>query len=57
LVMSRMMLVLVLAALLFCAMGVAWTGLVSALLLWLVSDRLLGRRALHDLWKLCRSKP
>jgi hypothetical protein len=53
LVMARM----VLAALLFCSSGVAWVGLVSAVLLWLVSDRLLGRRALHDLFVLCRSKP
>ena len=44
-------LVLVLAALLFCATGAAWMALVSALLVWLVTDRLLGRRALHDLWK------
>jgi hypothetical protein len=57
LVMARMVLILVLAALLFCTTGTAWMCLVSALLLWLVTDRLLGRRALHDLYKLCRSKP
>lgn len=57
LVMARVVLVLVLAALLFCTTGAAWMGLVSALLLWLISDRLLGRRALHDLFKLCRPKP
>ncbi|MFO0929404.1 MAG: hypothetical protein U0736_20645 [Gemmataceae bacterium] len=57
LVMARVVLILVLAALLFCTTGASWAGLASALLLWLVSDRLLGRRALHDLFKLCRPKP
>ena len=57
LVMARMVLFFVLAAMLFCSSGIAWVGLVSAVLLWLVSDRLLGRRALHDLFELCRSKP
>jgi hypothetical protein len=57
LVMARVVLIFVLAALLFCSTGTAWMGLVSAVLLWLVSDRLLGRRALHDLYKLCRAKP
>jgi hypothetical protein len=55
LVTARTVLILVLAALLFCATGAVWTALVSALVLWFVSDRLLGRRALHDLWKRCRS--
>jgi hypothetical protein len=57
LIMGRVVLIFVLAALLFCSTGAAWTALVSAVLLWLVTDRLLGRRALHDLYKLCRAKP
>ena len=57
LVMGRMVLLFILAALLTCTGGTAWMGLVSALLLWLVSDRLLGRRALHDLFKISRPKP
>ena len=52
----RMVLLFVLAAMLFCTTGAAWMGLVSAVLLWLVSDRLLGRRALRDLFRLCRPK-
>src|SRR5262245_60998737 len=51
LVTARLVAIFVLAALLFCASGSAWAGLVSAVLLWLVADRLLGRRALYDLWK------
>ena len=57
LVMARMVLLFVLAAMLFCTTSAAWMGIVSAVLLWLVSERLLGRRALRDLFKLCRSKP
>ena len=57
LVMGRIVLLFVLAAMLFCTTGGAWMCLVSALLLWLVSDRLLGRRALRDLSELCRGKP
>ena len=57
LVMGRIVLLFVLAAMLFCTTGGAWTCLVSAVLLWLVSDRLLGRRALRDLFRLCRPKP
>jgi hypothetical protein len=57
LVMARMVLLFVLAAMLFCTTGGAWMCLVSAVLLWLVSDRLLGRRALRDLFRLCRPKP
>lgn len=49
---ARLVILLVLAALLFCCHGSAWMGLVSALLVWLVSDRLLGRYALDDLCKL-----
>ena len=49
LVAARLVLILVLAALLFCATGVAWMGVVSALLLWLVADRLLGPLALRSL--------
>jgi hypothetical protein len=51
LVAARLVLVLVLGALLFCASGSAWVAVVSAVLLWLTADRLLGRRALYDLWK------
>ncbi len=57
LVTARLVIVLVLGALLLCASGSAWVGVVSALLLWLTADRLLGRRALYDLWKLTRTKP
>jgi hypothetical protein len=51
---ARLVIVLVVAGLLFCASGCVWTGVVSALLLWLTTDRLLGRRALYDLYKLTR---
>lgn len=51
LVTARLVIVLVLGALLFCATGSAWMALVSTLLLWLTADRLLGRRALYDLGK------
>ena len=57
LVAARLVLVLVVGALLLCASGSAWVGVVSAVLLWLTADRLLGRRALYDLWKLVRSRP
>ncbi len=57
LVTARLVIVLVLGALLLCASGSAWVGVVSALLLWLTADRLLGRRALYDLWKLSRTRP
>jgi hypothetical protein len=57
LVTARLVMILVFAALLFCTAGVAWMGLVSALLLWLVSDKLLGRRALRDIYQLTSSKP
>lgn len=56
LVTARLVIVLVLGALLFCTVGSAWVAVVSALLLWLTTDRLLGRRALYDLWKLTRSR-
>ena len=57
LVTARLVIVLVVGALLFCTSGSAWVGVVSAVLLWLTADRLLGRRALYDLWKLTRSRP
>ena len=57
LVTARLVIVLVLGGLLFCTSGSAWVAVVSALLLWLTVDRLLGRRALYDLWKLTRSRP
>jgi hypothetical protein len=54
LVTARLVIVLVVAGLLFFGSGCVWAGLVSALLLWLTADRLLGRRALYDLYKLTR---
>lgn len=54
LVAARLVVVIVLASLLVHATGSAWNGIVSATLLWLVADRVLGRRALYDLWKLAR---
>lgn len=57
LVTARLVIVLVLASLLFMTTGTIWTALVSSVLLWLVADRLLGRRALYDLFKLVRSRP
>ena len=56
LVTARLVLVLVVGALLLCASGSAWVGVASAVLLWLTADRLLGRRALYDLWKLTRPR-
>lgn len=55
LVTARLVIVLVLGALLFCATGSAWMAVVSTLLLWLTTDRLLGRRALHDLGRSART--
>jgi hypothetical protein len=54
LVAARLVIVLVLGALLLCTSGSAWVPVASTLLLWLTADRLLGRRALYDLWKLTR---
>ncbi|MFL5530907.1 MAG: hypothetical protein ACJ8BC_02865 [Gemmatimonadales bacterium] len=54
LITARLVLIMVVGALLLCTSGSTWVGVVSALLLWLVADRLLGRRALYDLWKLTR---
>jgi len=56
LVAARFVLVVVAGALLFCASGSAWAGVVSALVLWLTAGRLLGRRALRDLWKLAQGR-
>lgn len=56
LVTARLVVVLVLAALLLVATEAVWASLVSATLLWLVADRLLGRAALRDLWKLTRKR-
>jgi hypothetical protein len=56
LVTARLVVVLVVGALLFCAWGSAWVAIVSATLLWLVADRLLGRRALADLHKTVRGR-
>jgi hypothetical protein len=55
LVAARLVIVMVLSALLFCTTGNAWVTVVSGSLVWLVTDRLLGRRALYDLYKLTRS--
>ncbi len=57
LVAARLVIVLVVGALLFGTAGGAWVVVVSALLLWLTTDRLLGRQALADLWRLCRGQP
>jgi len=54
LVATRLVAVLVLGAVLFCAHGSAWVLVVSSVLLWLTTDRLLGRSALADLWHLGR---
>ena len=54
LVSARLVIVLVLGSLLFTATGAVWAGLVSSAVLWLVADRLMGRRALHDLRKFTR---
>ncbi len=56
LVAARLVVILVVGALLFFTGGGAWMCLVSATLLWLTADRLLGRRALYDLWKLTRAR-
>ena len=57
LVTARLVVVLVVGALLFCTWGSAWMATVSATLLWLAADRLLGRRALSDLHKAVRGRP
>ena len=56
LVAARFTVVVIVGALLFATTGSTQTALVSAVLLWLAADRLLGRRALHDLWKLVTSR-
>ena len=56
LVSARMVFLLVLGGLLFCTGGAAWVALVGAALLWLCADRLLGRRALFDLWRRTRAR-
>ena len=52
LVAARFTIVVIVGALLFGTTGSAHLALASAVLLWLAADRLLGRRALYDLWKL-----
>jgi hypothetical protein len=54
---ARLVIVMVLASLLFCTTGAVWTTLPSTLLVWLIADRLMGRRTLYDLHKLVRSQP
>ncbi len=56
LVAARLVLILVVSALLFCETGAAWMGVVSALLLWLVADRLLGPLALRSLGNRTRAR-
>ena len=56
LVTARLVVVLVVGALLFCTSGSAWVAVVSATLLWLAADRMLGRRALSDLHKTVRGR-
>jgi hypothetical protein len=51
LVVARLVFALVVGVLLLYTSGSVWASLVSSTLLWLVTDRLLGRRALRDLWK------
>lgn len=54
LVAGRLVLIAVLASLLLFTDGGAWVALVGGALVWLLTDRLLGRRALRDLWALAR---
>ncbi len=56
LVTARLVIIVVLGSLLFCTSGSGWAAVVSATLLWLVADRLLGRRALADLHKTVRGR-
>jgi len=56
LVAARLVIVLVIAALLFSVTGTVWTGIVSALLLWLTAERLLGRYALNHLGLIARNR-
>ena len=51
LVSARMVVTLVVAALLLAIGGAPWMAVVSAVLVWLVADRLLGRQALTELGK------
>ena len=52
LVLARAAVLLAVGLLLFVSTGAAWVGVVSALLLWLAADRLLGGCALRDLeWR------
>jgi len=46
-----MVVTLVVAALLLAIGGAPWMAVVSAVLVWLVADRLLGRQALTELGK------
>jgi hypothetical protein len=56
LVAARLVIVVVAGAMLFCTSGSAWVAVVSAVVLWLAADRMLGRRALYDLWKLANER-
>jgi hypothetical protein len=54
LVTARVVLVIVLGGLLCGTAGAPHLAVVSAVVLWLVADRLLGRRALRDLYRAVR---
>jgi hypothetical protein len=56
LVAARLVVALLVGALLFWADGNAWAALVSAVLFWLVADRLLGRIALNGMTQLRRKR-
>ena len=56
LVTARLVLVLVVGALLFCTSGGAWMAVVSAVLLWLAADCLLGRGARAELKELAQGQ-
>jgi hypothetical protein len=53
----RVIILLVMGAFLICASEGWWMIVVSALLIWLVAERLLGQRALHELWRLGQAGP
>jgi hypothetical protein len=53
---ARVVVLLVFGALLFSAQGDVRAVVVSATLVWLVGDRLLGRDALYGLWQRLRGR-
>ncbi len=54
LVACRLVIVGILGALLMCVTAPLWPILISAVVLWLVAEKLLGKRALLGLWKRMR---